>query len=109
MSNQASLATHCHPTLPHFGFHTILLFHARNCVLQIAQRIQLPLSTDFLLLLPQLLDLLLLLKLLKLLLTLEPIKLLPLLWLVELVFLTKLIELLLLSNLVLLPLELELV
>ena len=66
-------------------------------------------SSDFLLLLPQLIDLLLLLKLLKLLLMLELIELLPALRLVELFFLPELIELLFLSKLVLLLLELALV
>ena len=36
VSNKAALATHCRLTLPHFGFHTILLLDARNCVPQIA-------------------------------------------------------------------------
>jgi hypothetical protein len=64
------------------------------------QRIQLPLSPEFLLLLLQLLDLLLLLKLLQLLVRAELIQLLLKLRLVELLLLPKLIELLLLSHLV---------
>jgi hypothetical protein len=74
-----------------------------------AQAIQLWLLTEFLLLLPQLIDLLLLLKLLKLLLMLKLIELRPALRLVELFFLPELIELLFLSKLILLPFELKLV